>query len=729
MSGLNLEKLLNPEQLAAATTVDGPILILAGAGSGKTRVITHRIAYLVKEVGIDPESILAVTFTNKAAEEMRDRAKKILGAKASKVNLSTFHSTCARLLRQECELLGMPRNFSIYDSADQISVIKEVMEDLGIDTADYNPRQFRSAISRSKNSMLTSSDLMKKGGYFNELTAEILSAYDTILKKASALDFDDLLLKPLELFRKYKELKTKYRARYKYLLVDEFQDTNRAQFELLLFLTGKDKNLCVVGDDDQSIYGWRGADISNILNFEKHFPETKVFKLEQNYRSTKHILSAASSVVKNNKKRKEKTLWTESNDGKLVTFIKSSDDRSEAAQIQAYVQEEIFNEKRTFKDFAILYRTNAQSRVLEEALRLEGIAYVIVGGVKFYDRKEVKDLLSYLRLISNSSDSASLRRVINYPPRGLGAVTLGKIKEFALANKLLFWEALGRLDEIDIGIRQKKGLTGFKKLIDKYTELKKELPLEELIRVLDEELGIKKLLKQEGTEESRQREANIIELFNSVSEYCEKNPGTDLEGFLENVALVTDIDSLDSSSNAVRLMTLHSSKGLEFPVIFLAGCEDGLLPLIRESDTNGESDNIEEERRLFYVGMTRAKEKLYLTNAAVRRTYGSFVPTKESPFLAEIDEKNIETIQADFNVIERKSRTISRAKRPYRAKKGKSDSKYKIAVGNMVSHKLFGKGRVLEVTPDHGDLKLVVDFGEVGVKNLLAGYAKLEVIS
>jgi len=729
VSGLNLEKLLNPEQLAAATTVDGPILILAGAGSGKTRVITHRIAYLVKEVGIDPESILAVTFTNKAAEEMRDRAKKILGAKATKVNLSTFHSTCARLLRQECELLGMPRNFSIYDSADQLSVIKEVMEDLGIDTAEYNPRQFRSAISRSKNSMLTSSDLMKKGGYFNELTAEIFSAYDKILMKASALDFDDLLLKPLELFRKFKELKTKYRARYKYLLVDEFQDTNRAQFELLLFLTGKDKNLCVVGDDDQSIYGWRGADISNILNFEKHFPETKVFKLEQNYRSTKHILSAASSVVKNNKKRKEKNLWTESNDGKLVTFIKSSDDRSEASQIQAYMQEEIFNEKRTFKDFAILYRTNAQSRVLEEALRLEGIAYVIVGGVKFYDRKEVKDLLSYLRLISNSSDSASLKRVINYPPRGLGAVTLGKIKEFALANKLLFWEALGRLDEIDIGIRQKKGLSGFKKLIDKYTELKKELPLEELIRVLDEELGIKKLLKQEGTEDSRQREANIIELFNSVSEYCEKNPGTDLEGFLENVALVSDIDSLDSSSNAVRLMTLHSSKGLEFPVIFLAGCEDGLLPLIRESDTNGESDNIEEERRLFYVGMTRAKEKLYLTNAAVRRTYGNFVPTKESPFLAEIDEKNIETIQADFNVIERKSRIISRAKRQYRTKSGKSDSKYKIAVGNMVSHKLFGKGRVLEVTPDHGDLKLVVDFGEVGVKNLLAGYAKLEVIS
>ncbi|MCH6574356.1 MAG: UvrD-helicase domain-containing protein, partial [Bacteroidetes bacterium] len=525
MSGLNLQKLLNPEQLAAATTVNGPILILAGAGSGKTRVITHRIAYLINEAGVSPESILAVTFTNKAAEEMRERMKKILGAKAAKVQLSTFHSACARLLRQECELLGMPRNFTIYDSSDQISIIKEVMEDLGIEAGDYKPRIFRSAISRSKNNMLSPNDLMKKGGYFNELTAEVLSAYNTILKKASALDFDDLLLKPLELFKNNEELKTKYRDRYKYLLVDEFQDTNRAQFEFLLYLTGEDKNLCVVGDDDQSIYGWRGADISNILNFEKHFPDTKVFKLEQNYRSTKHILGAASSVVKNNKKRKEKNLWTDSAEGKLVTFIKTSDDRSEAAQIQAYMQDEIFNEKRTFKDFAILYRTNAQSRVLEDALRLEGIAYVIVGGVKFYDRKEVKDLLSYLRLISNPNDSASLKRVINYPPRGLGAVTLSKIKEFALVNKLLFLEAFGRLDEIDIGAKQKKGLSGFRKLIKKYTELKKGLPLEELVRVLDEELGIRKLLKQEDTEESLQREANIRELFNSVSEYCEQNPG------------------------------------------------------------------------------------------------------------------------------------------------------------------------------------------------------------
>lgn len=729
MSGLNLQELLNPEQLAAATTVDGPILILAGAGSGKTRVITHRIAYLIKEAGVSPENILAVTFTNKAAEEMRERMKKILGAKAAKVQLSTFHSTCARLLRQECELLGMPRNFSIYDSSDQISVIKEVMEDLGIESGDYKPKQFRSAISRSKNNMLTPSDLMKKGGYFNELTAEVLSAYNVILKRSSALDFDDLLLKPLELFRNNEELKTKYRDRYKYLLVDEFQDTNRAQFELLLYLTGEDKNLCVVGDDDQSIYGWRGADISNILNFEKHFPDTKVFKLEQNYRSTKHILGAASSVVKNNKKRKKKKLWTDSAEGKVVTFIKTSDDRSEAAQIQAYMQEEIFNEKRTFKDFAILYRTNAQSRVLEEALRLEGIAYVIVGGVKFYDRKEVKDLLSYLRLISNPNDSASLKRVINYPPRGLGAVTLRKIKDFALSNKLLFWEALERLDEIEIGTKQKKRLTGFRKLIEKYTDLKKELPLEELVRVLDEELGIRKLLKQEGTEESLQREANIRELFNSISEFCEQNPGTDLDGFLENVALVSDIDSLDSAQNAVKLMTLHSSKGLEFPVIFIAGCEDGLLPLIREADLNGESENIEEERRLFYVGMTRAKEKLYLTSAAVRRTYGNFIPSKESPFLSEINKKNIETVQPEYRINQLKSASVSRARKPYRSKKGTADSKYKIVAGNIVSHKLFGKGKVLEVTPDHGDLKLVVDFGEVGTKNLLAGYAKLEVIS
>ena len=723
----NLKNVLNSEQLAAATAVDGPILILAGAGSGKTRVLTHRIEYLINEAGIDPGKILAVTFSNKAAGEMRARTSKLLGSKLGNVQIGTFHSTCASVIRQESESIGLPRNFSIYDGTDQLTVVKEVMDDLGIDKKAMNPRLFRSLISRSKNSMLGPQDVAKRGGYFNELAAEVFSGYISILAQASALDFDDLLLKPLEIFAKHSDIKDKYKNKYRYILVDEFQDTNRAQFEFLLHLTGESKNLCVVGDDDQSIYGWRGADISNILGFEKYFPGTRVYKLEQNYRSTPQILNAAYSVVKNNKKRKSKRLWTETKDGSKVTLLKSPDERGEADNILSYMQKEIFEEKRAFKDFAILYRTNAQSRIIEESLRREGIAYVIIGGVKFYDRKEVKDFLSYLRLILNQNDSISLKRVINYPPRGIGNVTISKIKEFALEKRLLFWEALDRTEEIDIGAKQKKVLTDFKKLINKYIELHKELPVEELIRVLDDELGFRKLMKEEGTEESLQRKKNIEELFNSVSEYCEANPGADLQEFMENVSLVSDIDNWDEKANAVTLMTLHSAKGLEFPVVFISGCEDGLLPLKRDDEIDGDSNSSEEERRLFYVGMTRAEQKLYLLAASTRRKYGDFILCRESPFLSEIGEQNLEIIEPSYTAFgARRSSKAGRAKpRKSRKKNGKSP----FLEGSYVSHKLFGKGRVLEVTPEHGDFKIVVDFGDKGVKKLLAGYAKLEILS
>ena len=723
----DLQSILNPEQLAAATTVEGPILILAGAGSGKTRVLIHRIEYLINKAGIDPGNILAVTFTNKAAGEMRERTAALLGHKVGNIQIGTFHSTCALIIRQESESIGLPRNFSIYDSADQLTVIKEVMEDLSIDSKETNPRLFRSIISRSKNSMLGPPDVAKQGGYFNELAAEVFSGYTSILNQASALDFDDLLLKPLEIFSKHPEIKEKYRNKYKYILVDEFQDTNKAQFEFLLHLTGESKNLCVVGDDDQSIYGWRGADISNILGFEKYFSGTKVYKLEQNYRSTPQILNAAHRVVKNNKKRKSKKLWTETKDGSKVTLIKSTDDRGEADNILSFMQKEIFEEKRAFKDFAILYRTNAQSRIIEDSLRREGIAYVIIGGVKFYDRKEVKDFLSYLRLILNQNDSISLKRIINYPPRGIGNVTISKIKDFALEKRLLFWEALDITEEIDIGAKQKKVLTGFKKLMNKYIELQKELSLEELIRVLDEELGFRKLMKEEGTEESLQRKKNIEELFNSVSEYCEANPGAGLEEFMENVSLVSDIDNWDNKANAVTLMTLHSAKGLEFPVVFISGCEDGLLPLRRDDEDDEDSNRSEEERRLFYVGMTRAEQKLYLLAASTRRKYGDFIICKESPFLSEIGEEILDVIEPSYSTSAvRRLPALGRAKRK---KSGKKNSESPYLEGSFVSHRLFGKGRVLEVSPDHGDFKIVVDFGDKGVKKLLAGYANLEILS
>ena len=723
----DLQGILNPEQLAAATTVEGPILILAGAGSGKTRVLTHRIEYLINKAGIDPENILAVTFTNKAAGEMRERTAALLGHNVGNIQIGTFHSTCALIIRQESESIDLPRNFSIYDSADQLIVIKEVMEDLSIDSKETNPRLFRSVISRSKNSMLGSLDVAKQGGYFNELATEVFSGYTSILNQASALDFDDLLLKPLEIFSKHPEIKEKYRNKYKYILVDEFQDTNKAQFQFLLHLTGESKNLCVVGDDDQSIYGWRGADISNILGFEKYFSGTKVYKLEQNYRSTPQILNAAHRVVKNNKKRKSKKLWTEVKDGSRVTLIKSTDDRGEADNILSYMQKEIFEQKRAFKDFAILYRTNAQSRIIEDSLRREGIAYVIIGGVKFYDRKEVKDFLSYLRLILNQNDSISLKRIINYPPRGIGNVTISKIKDFALEKRLLFWEALDKTEEIDIGTKQKKVLTGFKKLINKYIELQKELSLEELIRVLDDELGFRKLMKEEGTEESLQRKKNIEELFNSVSEYCEVNPGAGLEEFMENVSLVSDIDNWDNKANAVTLMTLHSAKGLEFPVVFISGCEDGLLPLRRDDDVEEDSNRSEEERRLFYVGMTRAEQKLYLLAASTRRKYGDFIICRESPFLSEIGEEILDIVEPSYAASGvRRSPALGRARRKRPGKKN-GDSPY--LEGSFVSHRLFGKGRVLEVSPDHGDFKIVVDFGDKGVKKLLAGYANLEILS
>ena len=723
----DLKNILNPEQFAAATTVEGPILILAGAGSGKTRVLTHRIEYLVNEAGIDPGNILAVTFTNKAAGEMRERTVQLLGSKAGKVQIGTFHSTCAMVIRQESDSIGLPRNFSIYDSADQLTVIKEVMNDLRIDTKKFNPRLFRSLISRSKNSMLGPKDVAKQEGYFNELAAEVFSGYNAILNQASALDFDDLLLKPLEIFANHSDIRDKYKNKYKYILVDEFQDTNKAQFEFLLHLSGESKNLCVVGDDDQSIYGWRGADISNILGFEKYFSGTKVYKLEQNYRSTPQILDAAYRVVKNNKKRKSKRLWTEIKHGNKVTLLRSPDDRGEAENILAYMQKEIFEEKRAFKDFAILYRTNAQSRIIEDSLRREGIAYVIIGGVKFYDRKEVKDFLSYLRLILNQNDSISLRRVINYPPRGIGNVTISKIKEFALENKLLFWEALDRTEDIAVGAKQKKVLTDFKKLINKYIELQKELPLEELIRVLDDELGFRKLMKEEGTEESLQRVKNIEELFNSVSEYCEVNPGAGLQEFMENVSLVSDIDNWDNKANAVTLMTLHSAKGLEFPVVFISGCVDGLLPLIRDDDVNKDSDSSEEERRLFYVGMTRAEQRLYLLSSSTRRLYKEFIICRESPFLSEIGEENLEIIEPSYTTFGELRTQKAGTSKPRKSRKKNVKSPF--LEGSFVSHKLFGKGRVLEVTPNHGDFKIVVDFGEKGIKKLLAGYANLELLS
>ncbi len=630
-----LEK-LNPEQRDAVLHTEGPLLILAGAGSGKTRVLTFRIAYMIEEKGINPWNILAITFTNKAAQEMKERVGQLIGS-TQDMWISTFHAACARILRRDIEKLeGYKSNFVIFDTKDQESVIKECLKELNLNEKNFPFKAVSATISNAKNQLEDPNRFYQKSMHDIKMrkTAEIYMLYQKKLKKNNALDFDDILMKTVELFTLHPDLLSYYQNKFKYIMIDEYQDTNYCQYRLVSLLAKEHKNLCVVGDDDQSIYSWRGADIGNILNFEKDFPSAKVIKLEQNYRSTQTILDAANSVIKNNFGRKSKKLWTENETGGSIIFYNALDEWGEAHFISSEIKQHQDNYGKKLNDFAVLYRTNAQSRVIEEAFMSNGIPYRIIGGFKFYDRKEVKDVIGYLRLIQNPDEDVSLKRVINIPKRGIGNTTLEAIENYARQNDESLFEALLSIDEIEGVSKKARGnINEFVKLISGLMAAAEIKPPSAVLKELLDKSGFLESLEKEGDEESQSRAENIRELLSATLEFESKNPTAKLQQFLEQMALMSDIDNLETAAEAVVLMTLHSAKGLEFPVVFMSGMEEGVFPSQR---SYFEEHQMEEERRLMYVGITRARETLYLTAAFERTIFGSTTYNIVSQFIKEI---------------------------------------------------------------------------------------------
>ncbi|MBN1481641.1 UvrD-helicase domain-containing protein [candidate division KSB1 bacterium] len=719
---------LNQPQRQAVEHLDGPVLILAGAGSGKTRVLTFRIAHLIAVGKATPKEIIALTFTNKAAGEMRDRVHKLVPESVASMWVGTFHSLFARILRREADRIGYSHNFTIYDTDDQQTLIKTIMNELKISTQIFSPKLIAYTISRSKNALIGPDEFDQDVNNPNdEVTALVYREYTRQLRQLNAMDFDDLLIKPIELFRLYPLVKEYYQDRFRFILVDEYQDTNRAQYLVLRELADKYKNICVVGDDDQSIYRWRGAEVRNILEFEKDYPKCAKFRLEQNYRSTPAILGLAHSVVVHNSQRHDKKLWTERKGGELVSIVSVYDQREEAQMIVERISAELRKNEHKFSDFAILYRINAQSRSLEDGLRLEGIPYIIVGGIRFYERKEIKDVLAYLRVLVNPDDTISLKRIINYPTRGIGDATVAKIDVFARARKVTFLEALFKGDEIDgLGKRTRERLSAFVAVIKKYQGLLGQVSASELASTLIDELGIMRQFKEENTLESATRAENVRELLQAIHEFAVSNgEDTTLEAFLQHVSLLTDVDSWDDQSNVVTLMTLHAAKGLEFPVVFIAGLEDGLLPLSRNTE---DPRDLEEERRLFYVGATRAKDKLYLFWAKNRKRYGEGRSYK-SRFLKEIDTSY--AILEESQMVKREKFAQSHITYHYDAMPNYEDESQEYVefnIGMRVRHQKFGKGTILSLEPASSGAKLVVNFDLYGRKRLVLPFAKLEIL-
>ena len=718
---------LNPAQKEAVTHTSGPLLILAGAGSGKTRVLTYRIAYLIGIMKVAPWKILAVTFTNKAAGEMKKRVEKLLVEEGSDVWMSTFHSWCARILRQEAHRLGYTQNFSIYDQDDQISVIKKCMEELELSTQKISLDAVLNRISSAKDKLITWQDFSSQTkDYFEENVARIYKLYQRKLIEANAFDFDDLIMRTVEIFTQHPEVLERYQDKYRYIMVDEYQDTNHAQYKLVNLLAAKSRNLCVVGDEDQSIYGWRGADINNILDFEKDYPEAKIVKLEQNYRSTQIILDAAGAVVKNNLKRKGKTLYTQIQGGEKVYLWFLENEYQEADAIVGQVQHMIQQDVYSRSDFVILYRTNAQSRVIEQRLRDAGIPYVIVGGLRFYERKEVKDMLAYLKVLANPKDNLSVKRIINVPARGVGAQTILKLENFSSKNNISLLEGLKLVRQIEgISPRLKGAISDFSMMLDGFSGFKEKLPVDELAEMVAEKTGYINALRNEKTIEAETRMENVKELIGATAEFKERTENPTLEGFLEEVSLITDIDLWDKSRDAVTLMTLHAAKGLEFRVVFITGMEEGLFPLSRSLEDPSE---LEEERRLFYVGITRAKERLFLSFARRRRRFEDMVNLK-SRFLDEIPE---ELLRMEGYILEKEERFSDRVdlERISSFSTGMSHSYVsKLQIGTTVVHSHWGEGIILYREGSGENLTLIVIFKGGIKKKLLAKYADLEIIN
>jgi len=714
---------LNNNQRAAVEEVNNPILIFAGAGSGKTRVLAYKIAYLLDQGIVVPEDLLAVTFTNKAAQVMRERVTRLIKEKHVPLNIGTFHSICARILRNDIKHLGFTSDFAIYDAADQVALLKVVMADMGVPKNSILPKTARNRISYYKNKLIAHDVAMKSARTIQDRTiVDIYKAYQKDLKKNNALDFDDLLNYPLEIFENHPRILGKYREKWKYILVDEFQDTNRAQFLLVKMLAEKHKQICVVGDDDQSIYGWRGADIRNILDFGKAFPNCEVFTLEENYRSTQQILTAATAVVENNEDRADKNLSAINGEGENLGLIETHDEMEEADAVISALEKEIKINKRTFNDFAILYRTNAQSRALEDSFRRNGIPYKIVGGTRFYERKEVKNLLGYLRLIVNLKDTISLRRVINFPPRGIGLKTVDKCVLQATKDKKELFDVLNNPEPINIRGKQGESLVKFHDLIKKYNDLLTKINASELVRALVDETEILKYYKRQDTIEDQERYANVMEVLNSVDEFMERNPGSLLHDFLEEVSLLTDIDEWNEDANHVTMMTVHSAKGLEFPVVFVTGLEDGLFPL---SGALSERNLMEEERRLFYVALTRAQQMVYLLYATERRRTGSDSwAGLVSRFVREIPEEFLENISFSSAMTRKvvRTRTGNLKMKVKRTVTTFDDFK----VGDYVEHAIFGEGKILALSGSGENQRVGVVFKDGLKKKLIVKFAKLK---
>ena len=737
---------LNEQQKEAVYHTEGPLLILAGAGSGKTRVLTHRIAYLIEEKGVNPWNILAITFTNKAAGEMRERVDRLVGFGSESIWVSTFHSMCVRILRRHIELLGYDNSFTIYDTDDQKTLMKDICKLLQIDTKIYRERSLLAAISQAKNELITPEEyrIQAQGDYSRQRIASVYEEYEKQLRANNALDFDDLLLKAVQLFQTQKDVLEYYQERFRYIMVDEYQDTNTVQFELVRLLAGNYRNLCVVGDDDQSIYKFRGANIRNILDFEQVFPDAKVIKLEQNYRSTENILNAANAVIRHNHGRKEKTLWTDNGEGKKINVRQFDTAFDEAEYIVDDIRKRVEKGESAYHDHAILYRTNAQSRLFEEKFVTANIPYKIVGGVNFYARREIKDLLAYLKTIDNGRDDLAVRRIINVPKRGIGLTSINRVQEYAAGREIGFYEALRAVDLIPGIGRGASRLESFVALIEHFKTDAEEMTISELMQEIIEETGYIESLQQEGEEEAQSRIENIDELLSKISAYeevCDEQdePAT-LSGFLEEVALVADIDSLDESSDYVVLMTLHSAKGLEFPHVYLAGMEDGIFPSYL-TITSDDPEEVEEERRLCYVGITRAEEELTLTCARRRMIRGETQYNKMSRFLKEIP-MNLVSTGAVFEKEKEepvKTSAYQQARQAFRTKafataaparefgspKGEGPG---YQVGDRVRHVKFGPGTVTAMVKGGRDYEVTVDFDGPGTKKMFAAFAKLQKI-
>jgi len=720
-------KKLNKIQRAAVESNDGPVLIFAGAGSGKTRVLTHKMYFLINEGHYKPEDILSVTFTNKAAKEMKERVMKLLKKDDLPITIGTFHSVFARVLRIEAKHLNISQQFAIYDVQDQLDLIKVILKEKNITKDLVTPNQARNQISYLKNKMIMPEAQSRKARTIIEKKiVEIYSSYQKALRDNDALDFDDLLLLPIELFEKNPKILAKYQRKWKYILVDEYQDTNRPQFYLLTKLAQKNEQICVVGDDDQSIYGWRGADVTNILDFEKFFPSCRIFTLEKNYRSTQQILDAATAVVTHNDKRAKKELIAENGDGELLGLFETRDELEEADAIISALEKEIKLNKRTFSNFAVLYRTNAQSRALEDSFRRMGIPYNLVGSVRFYDRKEVKDVIAYLRLVINLKDTVSLRRIINFPPRGIGMKTMDKCVSQANSDKIELFEVLKNADKLPIRGKQSESLIKFYKLIKKYHGLRNKLSANELSRSLIDEAGILSKFKNSKDEDSKERYDNVIELLNSIDEFCSRKSDVQLSDFLEEVSLLSDIDHWNDSDNRVTLMTVHSSKGLEFPVVFISGLDDGLFPLYQSIEDKKE---LEEERRLFYVALTRAQERVFLLYATNRRRMGGEnIIGMPSRFIGEIPPEFLDRIEFQSALTRRVvgGTLQKRAKIEITRTVTTFDD---FIVGDMVEHSIFGIGKIMVLSGTGENQRVGVIFKDGTKKKLIVKYANLTKVS